>query len=207
MYITATKIMRRFRKRPPERWEPTAKPATGISMCTTAGRSQAPARFHIPCDKACTHWALQAGSSSPPFDGAGEVFKKTNGAYEVDDEGLLVPKTDVKLAGNTTLNHYFGMTMETLFLQPEDGKIDADTPMSFSFSGDDDVWIFIDDVLVSDLGGIHDECFTVIDFESGMVYTGLTPTIRNSDGSFTEDIPTLEELKTGTPEQGGGDLV
>ncbi len=96
------------------------------------------------------------------------------------------------------------MTMETLFLQPEDGKIDADTPMSFSFSGDDDVWIFIDDVLVSDLGGIHDECFTVIDFESGMVYTGLTPTIRNSDGSFTEDIPTLEELKTGTPEQGGG---
>ena len=190
MYITATKIMRRFRKRPPERWEPTAKPATGISMCTTAGRSQAA--------------ALQAGSSSPPFDGAGEVFKKTNGAYEVDDEGLLVPKTDVKLAGNTTLNHYFGMTMETLFLQPEDGKIDADTPMSFSFSGDDDVWIFIDDVLVSDLGGIHDECFTVIDFESGMVNTGLTPTIRNSDGSFTEDIPTLEELKTGTPEQGGG---
>lgn len=155
-------------------------------------------------------WALTSGGSPsgqffpPHFDGAGEVFKKTNGAYEVDDEGLLVPKTDVKLAGNTTLNHYFGMTMETLFLQPEDGKIDADTPMSFSFSGDDDVWIFIDDVLVSDLGGIHDECFTVIDFESGMVYTGLTPTIRNSDGSFTEDIPTLEELKTGTPEQGGG---
>ena len=85
--------------------------------------------------------------------------------------------------------------METVFLQPEGGRIDATTPMSFTFSGDDDVWIFIDNVLVSDIGGIHDECFTVIDFETGMVYTGLTPVVRNSDDTFSENIPTLEELR------------
>ena len=86
--------------------------------------------------------------------------------------------------------------METVFLQPEDGKIDQNTPMSFTFSGDDDVWIFIDNVLVSDLGGIHDECFTIIDFSTGNVYTGLTPMVNNNDGTFSEDIPTLEELRS-----------
>ena len=85
--------------------------------------------------------------------------------------------------------------METVFLQPAEGKIDNDTPMSFTFSGDDDVWIFIDNVLVSDLGGVHDECFTVIDFETGMVYTGLTPIVQNTDGTFSDAIPTLEELR------------
>lgn len=149
------------------------------------------------------NWGLTSGGSPNgqffPFDGADEVFATdTNGNYQVGDDGKLVPKGNVALDGNTTtLNHYMGLTMETVFLQPENGKIDASTPMSFSFSGDDDVWIFIDGVLVSDLGGIHDECFTIIDFEQGMVYTGLTPMVQNvEDNSFSEDIPTLEELRT-----------
>ena len=148
------------------------------------------------------NWALTS-SGSPngqffPFDGADEVFERDgDGKYKVNEEtGTLVPNPNVPLDGNTPLNHYIGMTMETVFLQPEDGMIDANTPMYFTFSGDDDVWIFIDGVLVSDLGGIHDECFTMIDFETGTVYTGLTPMIKNSDGkSFSEAMPTLEELK------------
>lgn len=143
-------------------------------------------------------WALTSGGSPNgqffPFDGAEEVFLTNNGTYETDSEGRLVPDENVRLDGNTTLNHYIGLTMETVFLQPEDGKIDQNTPMSFTFSGDDDVWIFIDNVLVSDLGGIHDECFTIIDFSTGNVYTGLTPMVNNNDGTFSEDIPTLEEL-------------
>lgn len=145
-------------------------------------------------------WALTSGGSPNgqffPFDGAEEVFLTNNGTYETDSEGRLVPDENVRLDGNTTLNHYIGLTMETVFLQPEDGKIDQNTPMSFTFSGDDDVWIFIDNVLVSDLGGIHDECFTIIDFSTGNVYTGLTPMVNNNDGTFSEDIPTLEELRS-----------
>lgn len=149
-------------------------------------------------------WAVPSGGlTSPngqffPFDEASEVFQTdSSGNYMVDaGTGTLVPKSNVPLETGTTLNHYIGMTMETVFLQPEDGRIDANTPMYFTFSGDDDVWIFIDGVLVSDLGGIHDECFTIIDFETGTVYTGLTPMIRNDGGTFSEDIPTLEELKS-----------
>ena len=146
------------------------------------------------------NWGLTSGGSPNgqffPFDGANEVFSTdTNGNYQVGDDGKLVPKRDVSLDGNTTLNHYMGLTMETVFLQPENGKIDASTPMSFTFSGDDDVWIFIDGVLVSDLGGIHDECFTIIDFETGTVYTGLTPMVKNNNGTFSEAMPTLQELR------------
>ena len=147
------------------------------------------------------NWGLTS-SGSPngqffPFDGADEVFATdNNGNYQVGADGKLIPRTDVSLDNNTTLNHYMGLTMETVFLQPEDGKIDASTPMSFTFSGDDDVWIFIDNVLVSDLGGIHDECFTTIDFEIGVVYTGLTPMVQNKDGTYSEAKPTLEELRS-----------
>lgn len=146
-------------------------------------------------------WGLTSRGSSNgqffPFDGADEVFEMdAKGNYAVDETaGRLIPRHDVPLDGDTPLNHYSGMTMETVFLQPESGMIDAETPMYFTFSGDDDVWIYIDDVLVSDLGGIHDECFTIIDFETGTVYTGLTPMIKNDDGTFSEDMPELEELR------------
>ena len=68
------------------------------------------------------------------------------------------------------------MTLELNFRQPAGGMINMGTkgnqPMSFQFSGDDDVWIFVDDVLVLDLGGIHSEIFGTIDFATGEVKIG-----------------------------------
>lgn len=146
------------------------------------------------------NWAVK-GSSSPngmffPFDDTSRVFENNNGSYSVGDDGKLVPKNQnfSQIGG---FNYLFGLSMETIFLQPEDGKIDANTPMYFTFSGDDDVWVYIDGVLVSDIGGIHDECFTIIDFETGNVYTGLTP-MRLENGQYLEDTPELSELRNET---------
>lgn len=96
-----------------------------------------------------------------PFDSASKVFDENgNGLY---------PKRIVD--GSTDLNHHFGMSMTTEFVQPMNGKT-TDGDMIFEFSGDDDVWVYIDGVLVGDLGGIHEKATLDINFATGAVHVG-----------------------------------
>lgn len=97
-----------------------------------------------------------------PFDSASKVF---------DENGNnLSPKKIVD--GSTDLNHHFGMSMTTEFVQPNGGKTTKNEDMIFEFSGDDDVWVYIDGVLVGDLGGIHEKATLDINFASGEVKVG-----------------------------------
>lgn len=66
---------------------------------------------------------------------------------------------------------HFGMTMSAKFIQPKDGKINGNN-MVFEFFGDDDVWVYIDGVLVLDIGGIHNSVSGSIDFAEGTVKVG-----------------------------------
>lgn len=65
--------------------------------------------------------------------------------------------------------------MSSRFVQPKDGKTNADKPMTFDFAGDDDVWVFIDDVLVGDIGGIHTSAKLTIDFQTGEIKVNDSP--------------------------------
>ena len=95
--------------------------------------------------------------------------------------GLIGSSNSMTVDDNTNLytidfdepkDFFFGFTMSMSFMQPYEGKtgIDGNQTMKFHFSGDDDVWVYIDEVLFLDLSGIHRHVGGDIDFEKGEVH-------------------------------------
>ncbi|GGH40072.1 hypothetical protein GCM10010921_11740 [Microbacterium album] len=144
-------------------------------------------------------------------------FDDANGRFEVYDRpsamrpsgsgqtvGQFFPfnSPDEVFAGETPinmsvedprLNHYFGMAMRASFYQPPGGRVQ--TPqgttedMVFNFSGDDDVWVFVDGQLAMDLGGTHGIANGSINFATGVV----TTSVEGVSGQRTSTLPGWNE--------------
>ena len=129
-----------------------------------------------------------------PFNTADQVF-------EIKDDQLQDKESLGETpARNEAINHYFGMSMVTRFVQTKGGMspFDSEKPVTYEFSGDDDVWIFIDGVLVADLGGIHDPASVKIDFSTGKI------DVNGGDGSKQEGASstTLKKVFESAGKQG-----
>ena len=132
---------------------------------------------------------------------------KGNGKHESDGAFMPYSSWDENIDQN---KFAFGMMISFEFLQPKDGKINGQD-MVFSFSGDDDVWVFIDDKLVLDLGGVHDRAKGSINFANGKVNVNekLNTTLKSIFNSiFNSDTfadYTSHSLKFFYMERGRGD--
>ena len=95
----------------------------------------------------------------------------------------------------STYNYGFGTKLQMDFTLTDDGKVETEkadgtkekTNIKFFFSGDDDVWVFIDGQLALDVGGAHGEV-------SGLLEFGETDT---EDGKKNSVTAYVSKVKTG----------
>lgn len=83
---------------------------------------------------------------------------------------------------------WFGVMVEFDFYMPEGGKYKGND-MTFEFLGDDDVWLFIDDVLVMDLGGTHGAINGAVRFSNGNCYSS-----ENKNGGTLNETYKIADL-------------
>lgn len=133
-----------------------------------------------------SRYYYQRGNFMPYNDIAEGKFSKNKNLYNENGSELSTnnPRYNEKLyktQGNN--NYYFGMQLEANFTQPRNGQAthgNTTKDMIYEFNGDDDLWVFIDDVLVLDIGGVHVAHSGKINFSTGNVEwydckTGETP--------------------------------
>ena len=132
------------------------------------------------------------------------AYDKTSKKFNLSPQNYCANQTDTPcftpFGNDTKDNKYsFGMNLGADFYMPKDGKVN-NQDMVFDFTGDDDVWVFIDGVLVLDLGGIHQALGGKINFHTGDITYDKTQRYGNPPATtITQAFTNAGETWDSTP--------
>ncbi len=98
------------------------------------------------------------------------AVEKPDYFFPIDGRGWQDTATDKN--GNQR-NFYFTYEIKTQFLYSD--PADRDDDMVFSFTGDDDVWVFINGKLAVDIGGVHGQSNDAVNLDDEAEALGLEP--------------------------------
>ena len=101
-------------------------------------------------------------------------------------------------------NYGFGAKLQFDFTLTDDGKVQVGdnpndkVPIKFFFSGDDDVWVYIDGQLVLDVGGAHGKASGLLEFGDNGTDNTVTPYVSSNKagGAVYEDYKVGDNVKS-----------
>lgn len=125
---------------------------------------------------------------------------------KITDHGNYFPLNSKYQSGDASeLNYGFGQKFDLKFRLTSDGTVvdsaNNKVPIEFNFSGDDDVWVFIDGQLVLDVGGDHDVVEGTIDFANKKAKVNRvkknTPNKGGEDGVIKDVVKNFPDILNG----------
>ena len=111
-----------------------------------------------------------------------------------DTHGFFPFNQTVSTVGASQYNYGFGAKLQFGFTLTEDGKVvvgkdtsgqNIEVPIKFFFSGDDDVWVYIDGELMLDVGGAHGKASGLLEFGANNKVTPYVSSNKNTDQNDT----------------------
>lgn len=132
-------------------------------------------------DKTTNYYTFNSNKMSAHFTDEKPAGSNTNLTYSTSpqtitdlsvqgksDKASWLPFDEGTSATMTSATYHFGMQAVIPFSMTANGKMNAadekSADIKFDFSGDDDVWVFVDGKLVLDIGGIHNEMAGTMNF-------------------------------------------
>lgn len=150
-------------------------------------------------DSADTTLAMRTDKGSYYLKDVGKQdwSKNVNSSSKTDDTYGFFPFNEkTKACSASNYNYGFGTKLEFKFRLTEDGKVVGtdgnEYPIKFNFSGDDDVWVYVDGNLALDVGGAHGRVTGQIDFSG--TDTNKKATVSRTKKSLNES--SIEGNKT-----------